>query len=68
MKKKPASKAAANDRPKAYAVWYVEALSKARTPLKGFCFILLHQDTDPKLFTATPTSVRTTQANPIIVR
>src|SRR5678815_3050249 len=25
----------------------------------------MHQDTDPKLFTATPTSVRMTQANPI---
>src|SRR4026207_865187 len=28
----------------------------------------MHQDTDPKLFTATPTSVRMTQANPITVR
>lgn len=83
MKKNPVQQGRSERKAEAYAVWYVEALSKARTqpgerrvPARrgwagencGFCFILMHQDTDPKLFTATPTSVRMTQANPITVR
>lgn len=40
MAKKPASKAAASESPKAYSFGYVEGLSEARTQLEGFYAIL----------------------------
>jgi len=41
MLKKPASKAAASEAPKAYPLGYVEGLNEARTKLAGFFSVLL---------------------------
>ncbi len=49
MLKKPASKAAASEGPKAYPPGYVEGLNDARTPLAGFFSTLLENRVGERL-------------------